>query len=125
MRDGKIEAVGASVKPPAGAQIINVAGKTIIPGLINTHGHVGETKGLRSGPEVYTRDNILSQLGLYGRYGITTVFSLGGDREAAFKIRDEQETPKLDRARVYVAGTIIPPGLLPKKRARWSTRWWP
>jgi len=115
VRDGKIEAVGASVKPPAGAQIINVAGKTIIPGLINTHGHVGEVKGLRSGPDVYTRDNILSQLGVYGRYGITTVFSLGGDKEAAFKIRDEQETIQLNRARVYVAGTIIPPGISPEE----------
>jgi imidazolonepropionase-like amidohydrolase len=114
VRDGKIEAVGASVKPPAGAQIINAAGKTIIPGLINVHGHLGETQGVRSGPDVYTRDNILSQLGLYARYGITTVFSLGGDKEAAFKIRDEQDTPSLDRARVYLAGTIIPPGLSPE-----------
>ena len=115
VRGGKIEAVGASVKPPAGAQVVNVAGKTIIPGMINTHGHVGVTKGLRSGDEFYTRDNILSQLGLYARYGITTVFSLGGDREAAFKIRDEQETPQLNRARVYVAGTIVPPGVTPEK----------
>jgi len=44
---------------------------------------------------------------LYGRYGITTIFSLGGDREAAFRMRDEQNTPALKRARIFVAGTII------------------
>src|SRR5262245_7264820 len=59
VRNGKIEAVGASVKAPRGAQVIDVAGKTIIPGLTNGHGHVGEVRGLNSSPENYTRDNIL------------------------------------------------------------------
>jgi len=107
VRDGKVEAVGVSVKPPKGAQIIDASGKTIIPGLINTHGHVGETRGLKAGVEFYTRDNILSQLGLYSRYGITTVFALGSDREEAFQIRAEQNTPRLNRSRLYVAGNII------------------
>jgi imidazolonepropionase-like amidohydrolase len=37
VRDGKVEAVGsAGTRPPAGAQIINLTGKFIIPGLIST-----------------------------------------------------------------------------------------
>ena len=107
VRDGRIEAVGASVKPPAGAQVLNVAGKTIIPGLINAHGHVADTQGLRTGAELYTKENCLRQLGVYSRYGVTTVFSLGGDKEDAFRLRDEQDTPKLSRSRIYVGGTII------------------
>jgi imidazolonepropionase-like amidohydrolase len=78
-----------------------------VPGLINTHGHVGETQGLRSGPEFYTEENVLRQLGLYARYGVTTVFSLGGDREQAFRLREVQDTPGLNRARIYVAGPVI------------------
>src|SRR4051812_10122224 len=37
---GKIQEVGpaASVKLPAGATRVDVAGKTIVPGLINAHG---------------------------------------------------------------------------------------
>jgi imidazolonepropionase-like amidohydrolase len=62
---------------------------------------------MRSGAEFYTEENVQRQLGLYARYGITTVFSLGGDREPGFKLRDAQNTPSLDRARVYVAGTVI------------------
>jgi imidazolonepropionase-like amidohydrolase len=61
VKNGRIAAVGRSVKVPAGTQQIDVSGKTIIPGLINAHGHV----------------NDISQLGLYARYGVTTVFSLG------------------------------------------------
>src|SRR5690348_7227164 len=79
VRNGKIEAIGPSVQPPAGAQVIDFSGKTIMPGIINSHGHVGEARGLIESPEVNTRDNVMSQLGLYARYGVTTVMSLGGD----------------------------------------------
>ena len=109
VRDGRIESVGPSgpLKMPAGADRIDLLGKTVIPGLINAHGHVGETQGLESRPERYTEQNVLRQLGLYARYGVTTVFSLGGDREAGFRLRDQQEKTSLDRARLYVAGSVI------------------
>src|SRR5581483_8304400 len=92
VRNGRIEAVGTSVKIPAGAQRIDVAGKTIIPGLINAHGHVSS----------------LDQLGLYARYGVTTVFSLGGDNDIELRdrTRAEQQTPAVMRARLYIAGPI-------------------
>jgi len=98
IEDGRVKAVGPSdrVQVPAGAQKIDVAGKTIMPGMINSHGHVGETQGLRSGSEFYTEENLLRQLGLYGRYGVTSVFSLGGDREIGFRLRDQQNTPALN-----------------------------
>jgi imidazolonepropionase-like amidohydrolase len=106
---GRVKTIGpaAKVQIPAGAQRIDVSGKTIVPGMINAHGHVADTQGLRTGAQFYTEENLLRQLGLYSRYGVTTVFSLGGDKEAGFKLRAEQETPALNRARVYVAGEII------------------
>ena len=109
IQDGRVLAVGPSsrVKPPRGAEVVSAGGKTIIPGLINAHGHVGETQGLRQGAQFYTPENVARQLGLYARYGITTVFSLGGDREAGFRMREEQDTPSLKRSRIFVAGTII------------------
>ncbi|MBA3714142.1 MAG: amidohydrolase family protein [Pyrinomonadaceae bacterium] len=111
VRNGRIEAVGASgqVKVPAGAERIDVSGKTIIPGIINTHGHVGATRGLLSKPEYYTRENILDHLRLYARYGVTTVISLGGDQREAIAIRDTQETPLLNHARLYVSGPVLSP----------------
>ncbi len=40
--EGKIVAVGGPETPiPAGAQIIDATGKTIIPGLVDTHSHIG------------------------------------------------------------------------------------
>lgn len=92
IRNGRIEAVGPSVKVPAGVQSIDAAGKTIIPGLINAHGHVGD----------------LSQLGRYARFGVTTVFSLGGEKELEMRdqTRTQQQTADLKRSRLFIAGPI-------------------
>jgi imidazolonepropionase-like amidohydrolase len=41
IRDGKIVAVGTNVSAPAGARIIDATGKTVIPGMIDNHSHIG------------------------------------------------------------------------------------
>lgn len=105
--DGRIRTVGprSAVTVPDGAQIIDVTGKTIMPGIINAHGHVGDTLGLERGH--YNTDNLLRQLSLYARYGVTTVNSLGGDEEQGFALRNDQFDQGLDRARIYVAGSVV------------------
>src|SRR5437899_5936816 len=97
VQDGKIAAIGPSskVKPPKGAQTIDVSGKTITPGLINAHGHVSDVEGKGTGA---TEEGVARQLGVYARYGITTVFSLGGEEAPSFKLRDAQATAGLGRA---------------------------
>ncbi|MGC2326905.1 MAG: hypothetical protein WA604_09360, partial [Candidatus Sulfotelmatobacter sp.] len=89
VRDGRIEAVGKHVKIPVGAQRIDATGKTIIPGLINAHGHVNDP----------------AQLGVYLRDGITTVLSLGGDKE--FALREQNaKAPAGTVPHLYIAGPI-------------------
>lgn len=96
------------VRVPPGAVRVDLQGRVLVPGLINAHGHVGETRGLESGPEHYTRDNVLAQLRQYARYGVTTVMSLGGDGPAGAGVRGEQLRPgPLDRARLFIAGPVI------------------
>ncbi len=109
VNEGRIVAAGsaAEISIPAGAERVDVTGATIVPGLINAHGHLTGAVGLRNDPTGYTRENLLRQLGTYARYGITTVFSLGDDQEAAFTLRQEQSTGAPGRARVYVAGPVI------------------
>lgn len=107
---GRIAAFGPAdaVAVPAGAARVDLAGRVLVPGLINAHGHVGETRGLESGPEHYTRDNVLAQLRQYARYGVTTVVSLGGDGPAGAAVREEQlRAGPLDRARLFIAGPVI------------------
>jgi imidazolonepropionase-like amidohydrolase len=44
LRDGKIAAIGTKLAPPAGAQIVEVAGKHLYPGLISAYSGMGLTE---------------------------------------------------------------------------------
>ena len=112
--NGRIARLGPSsqVDVPQGATRIDLAGKTVLPGLVNAHGHVGMTRGLEQGPPVYTDENVRAQLQLYARYGVTTVASLGGDGEAGIRVRDAQAAEHAgDRdaagARLLLAGPVV------------------
>ena len=51
VRDGQILAVGEGVAVPAGAKVIDAEGLTIMPGLVDTHSHIGGIGGADgSGP---------------------------------------------------------------------------
>jgi imidazolonepropionase-like amidohydrolase len=109
VRSGKVVAAGSAAKTtiPDGAERVDVGGRFIIPGLVNAHGHVGSADGLQSGPAVNTEDNVRRQLALNARYGVTTVVSLGDDREPGFRMRDANDAPDLSRARLFVAGPVV------------------
>ena len=95
VRGGKVVAAGpaGAVSIPAGAERVSLVGKTVIPGLINAHGHVNGPEDLRT----------------YAAYGITTVYSLGGEPASVFEARARQDGPSLDRSRVFVAGPVLTP----------------
>jgi imidazolonepropionase-like amidohydrolase len=109
VRDGVITEVGpaSSVKAPEGAVQVDLRGKTVMPGLVNAHGHLSAVDGLLTGPQYYTRDSLVRQLRAYAAYGITTVFALGGDEGEAFALRAEQSSTPLSRSRAFLAGTTI------------------
>lgn len=88
----------ANHEVPEGAKVIDCRGKTIIPGLISSHSHLGQTDGTRRGPEHYTRDNIIRQLRQYQAYGVTTVVSLGTNLPLFYALRDEAREGKLPGA---------------------------
>ena len=104
VRDGRVLAAGPAdqVRVPEGAQRVPLAGKVVIPGLINAHGHV-------NGPD---------DLATYAAYGITTVHSLGGEPATVFAARAAQRQAPPDRARVYLAGPVLTPRTPDEARAQ-------
>ncbi|WPZ04844.1 amidohydrolase family protein [Blastomonas marina] len=62
IEDGKIVAVGTSVDIPSGAERRDVSGMVIMPGIVDTHSHIGGVSGADSSspiqPEVRAMDSI-------------------------------------------------------------------
>ena len=92
---------------PKEARILKLAGKTVIPGIISAHGHLGLTQGTTLSMANYTAENIERQLEQYQRYGVTTVMSLGMNLDLLYKLRAEQSKGKLDGATILTAGRGI------------------
>ena len=95
IRDGRIASAGsrAETPVPAGAEVIDVAGKTLIPGLVNLHVHY------RGDAENIAR---LFRTQLY--YGVTTGRSIGSDSPEAVAFLLEANAGRPGFPRAYTAG---------------------
>jgi imidazolonepropionase-like amidohydrolase len=92
IRDGRIVAVGASerVKVPSNAQLIDVAGKYIIPGLWDMHAHYEQVEW---GP-------------IYLAAGVTTVRDVGNEFEFITAVRDAVNSGKGLGPHMLLAGVV-------------------
>jgi imidazolonepropionase-like amidohydrolase len=98
VRDGKIVALyprGSSWRPPAGATVIDLAGRTILPGLIDAHVHLT----LAGDPD----SNAAATL----RAGFTTVADLGSAGGAGIRLRDAITAGRVAGPTVIAAGSWI------------------
>jgi imidazolonepropionase-like amidohydrolase len=97
------------------ARVIDVAGKTIVPGLINAHGHLGLVVGATQSADAYTAANVETGLLQYEQYGITSMLSLGLNRDLLYDIRAQQQAGEVGGASIFTAdrGLGVPDGIPP------------
>ena len=102
----RITAVGkeGKVHYPKNARVIELEGRTIMPGIINGHGHLGLVVGTQNRADGYTRENVENELGQYEQYGVTSVMSLGLNRDLVYELRDEQRQGTFPGATIFTAG---------------------
>ena len=107
IRNGLIESISRTIQS-AGATVIDCTGKTIIPGLISAHSHVGILlNNADPSATAYTTDNVTAALNQYERYGVTSIISLGLNRDLGYDLRDQQRAGTLGGATLFTAGRGI------------------
>lgn len=97
-----IRSVGSSeaVEIPRSAKIINCAGKTIMPGLIDVHGHLGN---FRYGNSPEKQWEYYANLA----YGVTTAHDPSSNSEMIFSQSEMIKTGVMTGPRLFSTGTIL------------------
>jgi imidazolonepropionase-like amidohydrolase len=103
---GRITWIGRAsrLKVPAGAEVVDLTGRFVMPGLVELHGHFGITTGMTLDAKQYSRPLVERDLKTYASYGVTTVLSLGLDGDLIFDLRNQQRVSRPTMTRVYTAG---------------------
>jgi Tol biopolymer transport system component len=99
----RIAAVGpsASVAIPAGAKVFDVAGRTIMPGLIEMHGHVDCCFGTGAMPQ--QQYNRYAELA----FGVTTVFDPYSNEQTTYESAERTEAGLMVGPRWIGSGAVI------------------
>ncbi|MBI2187268.1 MAG: amidohydrolase family protein [Acidobacteria bacterium] len=113
VENGRFTRVGrqGEVAAPDGAARVDLTGKTVIPALIDAHSHIGYMKDLTSGPQNYTRENVLDHMRRFAYFGVAASQAMGSDfGELPFVLRDELAAGvHADAARFLTAGRGLAP----------------
>lgn len=111
----RIIAVGTSdeISVPARAELIDVDGKTVMPGLIDVHvhfdilGHANYAHWFGTYEDRMRSDIMPSAAQAMLRAGVTSVRDLGADVDNIFWLRDEIEAGRMPGPRTYIAGPFL------------------
>ena len=121
LQGSRIQEVGprAVVKVPAGAVVLDAAGKFVVPGLIDAHVHFFQSGGLYTRPDVYdltakvsyaeeqrqNKERLDDTFARFLRSGVTSVVDVGGPFWN-FDVRNRAQASGL-APRVAVTGPLI------------------
>jgi imidazolonepropionase-like amidohydrolase len=115
VRDNKIDSVGKGLAIPAGAKVIDLSSKTVLPGFIDCHTHVADGKSLGADPfnvlkktasQIVLESVVNARVTLLS--GFTTVRDVGTYRALNdIALRDAIARGDIIGPRMYVAGAYI------------------
>ncbi|MDP3749923.1 MAG: amidohydrolase family protein [Phenylobacterium sp.] len=102
LNGNRIEAVGprGSVSVPAGARVIDVAGKTIMPGIIDVHWH-----GSMGSDQIIPQQSWVNYVSL--AFGVTTIHDPSNDSGEIFAHSELAKAGAVVGPRIFSTGTIL------------------
>jgi imidazolonepropionase-like amidohydrolase len=119
IEDGKIASIGKRVDVPEGVKAIDVSGKYVLPGMIDSHIHFFQSAGIYTRPDfidltsersyeeerAWLLENFEDIAQRYVKLGITTVIDVGGPM-TNFDIR-EQVKGREGFPNIFITGPLI------------------
>jgi Tol biopolymer transport system component/imidazolonepropionase-like amidohydrolase len=96
----RITAVGANVNVPSGAHVVNAAGKTIMPGLVDVHWH-----GSMGADQLIPQQNWINYASL--AFGVTTIHDPSNDTAEIFTSSEMAKAGQIVAPRIFSTGTIL------------------
>ncbi|QIE58163.1 amidohydrolase family protein [Rasiella rasia] len=100
IEDNKIIGIGQKIGIPADAKIYDATGKTIMPGMVDAHAHIG---AFRSGIPAQQNWQFMANLA----YGVTTAHDPSANTETVFTLSELQKTGSLVGPRLFSTGFIL------------------
>ena len=96
----RIVSVEAGGAPPAGAKVLDLTGKTVIPGLIDVHAHLHYGAG-----DILPEQEWRYQVNL--DFGVTTVHDPSASTDLVFTQRERVAAGFMDGPRVFSTGYVL------------------
>ncbi|MDT0559476.1 amidohydrolase family protein [Ichthyenterobacterium sp. W332] len=102
VENNRIKSIGNSsdITIPSNTKTINVSGKTIMPGMVDAHAHIG---AFRYGLTTQKHWQFYANLA----YGVTTAHDPSAHTETVFALSELQKTGQLVGPRLYSTGFIL------------------
>lgn len=102
INNNRIESIGkaSEITIPSDAKVYDVSGKTIMPGMVDAHAHIG---GFRYGLTTQKHWQFYANLA----YGVTTAHDPSAHSETVFALSELQKNGTLVGPRLYSTGFIL------------------
>lgn len=110
--EDRVLSVGEEQVAAPGARRIDASGRTVLPGLIDTHVHL-LVERMTSQPwsdaelQVFVQEGLPSRLRAFLESGITTVMSTGDFWPAVREVREKVRSGELPGPRIFTAGPVF------------------
>jgi len=96
----RIDAIGEEIDIPGGVEVVDLEGKTVIPGLIDAHAHGPQGVGDMTPEQNW---EAVAHLAL----GVTTIFDPSSRANSIFPAAEFQQAGKLLAPRIFSTGEIV------------------